>query len=493
MATFQPITETSYLTAQNASQYRRIMRIFYYEYEKMHFQLYKEDVLALLRAYPGFEDYSMEQLKADLDSLEEWKNLTALQDPRKVYTIADYKNKQYRYSMSDAAVEIERLTVKLENLFMEGGGLSTNLFVRIHTALGQAASITDSPLKEINAWWHTLQEDFKRLNQNYQDYLREFYSGKNDKVLKSLEFVQHKDLFITYLRDFISELQVNAVLIADSLREARPSVEQGLLDKVIQSELAIPHPNVLERQYREIHIHDTVYGQWQALQNWFLPASGASECERVLDITNEIIRHIIQNAALLVQLQNWGLSRKDDYVRFIKMFLDCPDMDAAHKLSAHVFGIQQVQHYRVNGDRSTDSINISPYEEEPLTYVFEPRIRNYKPRLDRTGFVSHAWEKQKQREQYLQKVEQDRRLMLQYIQGKRLVISAITDCVSAAVRMTLLRWISQANTTESRSGRTEFGQVYHLEQEPGDCVLHCEDGDLTMPAYIFVFEEDHHV
>ena len=37
-----PLLETSYLSAQNASQYRQIMRIFYLEYEKMHYQLYKE-------------------------------------------------------------------------------------------------------------------------------------------------------------------------------------------------------------------------------------------------------------------------------------------------------------------------------------------------------------------------------------------------------------------------------------------------------------------
>ena len=33
-----------------------------------------------------------------------------IQDPGKVYTIADYKNKQYRYTMSEYAGEIERLT-----------------------------------------------------------------------------------------------------------------------------------------------------------------------------------------------------------------------------------------------------------------------------------------------------------------------------------------------------------------------------------------------
>lgn len=87
----------------------------------VHFQLYKEDVLELLREYPEFSDYSMEQLKTDVEALVGWKNLTPIQDSKRVYTIAEYKNKQYRYTMSEYALEIERMTVKLENLFMDHG------------------------------------------------------------------------------------------------------------------------------------------------------------------------------------------------------------------------------------------------------------------------------------------------------------------------------------------------------------------------------------
>ena len=63
MRYLQPIQETSYLTASNAPQYRRIMRIFYNEYEKMRFQLYKEDVYEIMKQSVEFEEYSMDQLK----------------------------------------------------------------------------------------------------------------------------------------------------------------------------------------------------------------------------------------------------------------------------------------------------------------------------------------------------------------------------------------------------------------------------------------------
>ena len=160
------INETSYLSVPNAPVYRKIMRCFYREYEKMHFQLYKEDVLKLVKQDEAFQNYSMEALIPDLEALVKWKNLTPIQDPGKVYTIADYKNKQYRYTMSEYAVEIERLTVRLENLFLESGNLSTNFFIRLEKSLEDMEQMSSASLKEINEWWGLLQEDFKRLNQN---------------------------------------------------------------------------------------------------------------------------------------------------------------------------------------------------------------------------------------------------------------------------------------------------------------------------------------
>ncbi|HVI39105.1 MAG TPA: TIGR02677 family protein, partial [Anaerovoracaceae bacterium] len=431
MRYLQPIQETSYLTAVNAPQYRRVMRIFYNEYEKMHFQLYKEDVFEIITRHVEYEDYTMDQLKSDLENLVNWKNLTPIQDPKRVYTIADYKNKQFRYSMSEYAVEIERLTVKLENLFMESGSLPTNLFARINGALEQADDMERKSLKEINEWWHNLQEDFKRLNQNYQDYLREFYSGRAEKVLKSLDFIQHKDLFISYLKDFIKELQFNATRIEATLKKVSMPIEEKLLALVIQSELEIPHPISEHQDSLESYIRENIYGKWQALKNWFLPHDGRpSECSQVMEITDEVIRKIIQNAALIVQLQNWGISRKDDYKKFISLFLNCGNLSEAHKLAAHVFGIQNVRHYKVRGERSTDSINSSTYDEEPTEYILKPHTRAYHPRVDRDGFENKAMQKLAQRNIYLQQTEEERKMVMKYIKDNRLDISAIDECIS---------------------------------------------------------------
>ncbi len=490
MNRFEPINETSYLSVPNAPVYRKIMRCFFREYEKMHFQLYKEDVYRIVKQDEAFADYTMDQLLLDLDALVKWKNITPIQDPGRVYTIADYKNKQYRYTMSEYAVEIERLTVRLENIFLESGNLSTNFFVRLENSLEEIAQMEHAELRKVSEWWQMLQEDFKRLNQNYQDYLRDFYSGKSEHLMKSVEFMIHKDKFIKYLNEFIQELQRHSRRMEQLLNQYTPLMENVILEKVIAGELEIPHALTESREGMEAGVRENVKGKWESLQNWFVDAAG-QECEakKVLKITNDIIRSIIQNAALIVQIQNWGISRKDDYRKFLDLFLKCTDLDEAHRLSAHVFGIQQMEHFKTHVPREEDTIHTGVYEEKPALFLLKPHTRSYRERKDRKGFPDKTWEKRLQREQYLRQAEKQRELVLRYIKENRIAFAEIGEVISEDTRSIFLQWIAQANMTASKTGRTEYGQEYRLIRREGSCILKCEDGDLRMPDYILEFKD----
>ena len=486
----EAIQEMKYLSTENSARYRRIMRIFYEEDQKMHGQMHKEEIFEKIKKYPEFADYTAEQLQSDLDALVNWKNLVAIQDPKRVYTIEEYKNRQYSYSMSEYSVEIEKLTVRLENLFIETGSLSPNYFTRIEETIGNAENVMNLPLNKINEWWKNLQEDFQRLNQNYKDYLREFYSGRADKIMKSVEFVLHKDKLIQYLKDFVQELKIKSMRIENLLKHISKETEIELLEKVIQSELDIPRTLAESVRFTEDAIRNLTYGRWQEIKNWFISTDTfQSESNRVMDITDRIISNIVHNASLIIQTQNWGISRKDDYKRFISMFADCENIDEAHKLSAYVFGIQHLRHYKVNNGRSTDSINSSTYKEEPMQYALQPHTRTYKPKVDKTGFENKSMEKLMQKNAYLVQVENNKKIVMKYIKNNRLDISDIDECISKDTRTTILRWISLANMTNSKTASTEFGRKFHLIKNDGQCTLKCTDGDLVMPRYVMEFEE----
>ncbi|MCD7766056.1 MAG: DUF2397 domain-containing protein, partial [Lachnospiraceae bacterium] len=101
----RPLTETKYLNADNVDRYRSIMRIFFENYEKLRYWMYQEDVYAQMKQDPYFADYRMEQCQQDLAALTEWKNLVTIQDTRKVASIEEFRNKKFRYQMSEYSVE----------------------------------------------------------------------------------------------------------------------------------------------------------------------------------------------------------------------------------------------------------------------------------------------------------------------------------------------------------------------------------------------------
>ena len=156
----KPLTEVKYLNADNVSRYRCIMRIFFDNYEKLRYWLYQEDVFEELKKAPHFEDYRMEQCQQDLAMLTEWKNLNTIQDTRKVASIEEFKNKKFRYQMSEYSVEIERLVVRLENLFVEGASLEPTLLERIRRHVERFTAMAEKDTGEVYTWWMDLNNDF---------------------------------------------------------------------------------------------------------------------------------------------------------------------------------------------------------------------------------------------------------------------------------------------------------------------------------------------
>lgn len=212
------LTEAKYLNADNVSRYRCIMRIFFENYEKLRYWLYQEEVYAQMVQDPFFAEYKLEQCQQDLAMLVEWKNLNTIQDTRKVSSIEEFKNKKFRYQMSEYSVEIERLVLRLENLFIEGASLEPTLLERIRINISRFPQMVDEDLNKVYTWWNDLNNDFVRLNQNYQDYIRDLNSVKAEEMMHTKEFLVFKDRLVEYLRNFIKGLQRNVGVIEEDLR-----------------------------------------------------------------------------------------------------------------------------------------------------------------------------------------------------------------------------------------------------------------------------------
>lgn len=487
----ESIPETRYLSADNYTVYRTIMRIFYLEHQKMHYQMDRDAVLALLQRQPLFAQYTPDQLSLDLQQLIKWKNLTPIQDPRKPRTIAEFKNRQFQYMMSQPAIEIERMTITLENLSAQTASLSTSPFRRIRKSLREAEGLDGLSLYEVHTWWQDLQEDFQRLSQNHQDYLRNFYGPGMEMQMKSVDFIAYKQNLVRYLENFIQDLQRSAAQIGAQLEKFSPEQVEHILDLVHRSELEIPRPQSEQTPNWKKELKTRCQGVWQSLSDWF---TGRDPTYRqVLHVTNEVIRRAVQNAALLVQMENMGVSNKAELNHLLTLFAGFQDINDAHRLSALVFGTQQARHFSFSAVRETERIDLSTYNEPPFEYALQPRTRSYKPRLDRSGFADKSSEKAAQRKKILEKENALRQEVLSYIHNGALDLASLDKPVSPAVRTVFLSWVAAANLSPDGRGQTQYGQSYTLKKRIGQtCSLVCTDGTLTMPSCVLLFEEASH-
>ena len=484
----KPMMETKYLSVENTDRYRPIIRLFYLKYEKLKYGMYQEEIFEELKEDPYFREYTLEQCQQDLSALVSWGNLITIQDTRKVTTIEEFKNKKFRYQLSETAVEIERMVIRVENLFIEGSSLEPTLLERLRMNLGKLSEMDSKEGEKLYGWWNDLNNDFIRLNQNYQDYMRELNSVKAEELMRTKAFLMFKDRLIEYLRSFVKSLQVNVAAIEQQFREMDPEVVERVLKKVTDYEISIPRMDV---EIDEQLIHEKIKGRWESISEWFSGKNGMeSEAGKVFDKTNEIIRKITRYATRISEMSNQGSNRREEYRKLAEIFGRCRDINEAHRLSAVVFGMEKPLHLKGELKRNTDSINSGVYEEETHVVTVIPRVRTYKEKARRSGMIDRSDEKQKMCTAMIQRLEAERALLRSYIQNGRLEFAEL-PVIEPYVRDMFLLWLSKALERKDHRAKTEDGQIYYIEQADVKeyCTLECTDGTFQMPAYVIVFED----
>lgn len=481
------ISETSYLNTGNTERYRVIIRYFFEQYENLQYWLYKEDIFEMMIKYDIFQDYTIEKCQGDLQQLSQWGNLTYVQDTSKVMSLTEYQNRKFRYRISSYTVEIERMTLKLENLEIEGASLSPTLLERIKEQIQMTSTLRNKSDAEIAGWWKSLSSDFMRLNHDYQDYISTLNGAHAEEMMKSREFLIFKDKLVTYLRTFVKSLQEQALLIERILQDLEEETLTTIFHKIADYEISIP------RMEGVIHREDVLHScnnRWSSICRWFVGVQESdNEVYRLNMITNEIIRKITRYATQIGELHNQGANRKEEYRNIATIFGKCESMMEAHRMSSLVFGVDYCMHFKELASRATDSINSGVYEETPTYYDLEVRTRIVRNKTERKAAQDYEMDKRMQRIALENEMDTQRKLTEDLMKNGRISFSEL-PCISSKVRKILLGWLSNAIGDKQLKGKTDANKAYRIEREEGECILHCEDGDLVMPNFSIYFEED---
>ena len=266
-------------------------------------------------------------------------------------------------------------------------------------------------------------------------------------------------------------------------------IKNHVFEKVVDYELSIPRMDV---EVSKEMIEQKIQGRFQSIYDWFVGSEGKeNEAGKLFDATNDISRRITRYAAQLSEKNALGANRKEEYRKVAELFLRCQDVEEAHKMSAMVFGMECPQHLSGELVRETDSMNIGVYEEQPLEVYLKPRVRTYREKSRRSEIRESAEQKQETRRKMLQKQKEEME-KLRRLEKDGKIDFADLPVLEPRIREILLKWISDAMESADFSARTDDGRRYILDRSCAEekCVVHCEDGNFTMPKMAIVFQEE---
>ena len=149
------------------------------------------------------------------------------------------------------------------------------------------------------------------------------------------------------------------------------------------------------------------------------------------------------------------------------------------------------QHIAGDLVRETDSMNIGVYEEQPMEISLKPRIRTYREKSRRSAIRESAEQKQETRRKMLEKQREEMK-KLQALEVNGRIHFGELPVLEPRIREILLKWLSDAMESADFSARTDDGRRYILDRSRADetCVVHCLDGNFTMPDLSIVFQEE---
>lgn len=495
------INEVKYLATENTARYRAIIKIFYENYKRYTYFLYKEDIYTEMRESGSFPDYSLEMCEQDMTRLLEWENITGIQDTTRAASPEEFKNKRFIYQISEKTVIIERMvSEELEKFVTKEANLDPAILQRIKDEIEKFWKKGIKDGAEGLSWWNNIISDFERLNRNYSSYLSRLNSFKMEELMNTTQFLIYKDSMIDYLRNFVKGLQSYGGAIINILKK----LEKQEVEKFFKSISFFEKSTVIMgHEINEEDVYNENINKWKSFNDWFVGNERKKgEIELLYDRTNEFIRKIVRIASQISESRRRISSRKDDYLKIAKRFYECQNIEEAHMLSAMVFGVFNSKHIKKSSIETVQNKSESIYNSIGCEVKINPRTRNFKEKSQARAVVDKTEKKIELIKMEMERKKEEERKIAELSKEGEIIFAEIKK-IGAETRKTLLRWIVKGvevpvgvndEIYENRYGKiyrcfpirkNEDGSAYRVLMNVKEEVkIECEDGMFYMPDII---------
>ena len=350
-------TPFSYVTAEKAELYRRVMRAFVEA--KSHFlvHLRPEDVQQQIG------EPELASVQSALTQLVAWGNLDAERDNARVTSVEDYYRALYVYQITRQGEAVEAALATFEQELGRRGALQSVALEDIRTRLralltlaqSESPSATESQL---------LLRDLAGVFADLAENARAFMTGLN----RTLEgqgsdadaFLLYKERVIGYIERFLGDLTTSSGEIAELIRaldgdgDAQAPVAR-LLRQAAERELLDlapgESPDDDERAWAFAEAWRRWHGHWEGLRAWFLDQPGRQAQARLL--RSSARRAVTQLLEMVGRLNERRMARSDrsaDFRTLARWFLECDGDGDAHRLWRTAFGLTPARHLVIDAE-----------------------------------------------------------------------------------------------------------------------------------------------
>ena len=480
------IYPVNYLTVENVKRYRLLMNLFYTRHLQMQGVLYRPEILEIMRTEFS-KEYNSVELDHDLEVLVDWGNLQKQQEIIRPKSIEEYRNKNFRYQISEEGILVEEMVFKLSNVKNAAQGeLNEKGFRNLLTLLKR---FVDGNGEDVQTWYE-IRAEFQKIQKDTSNYIGYINSPEIDSRMKTEQFLIYKDKFINYLRDFIINVQS---LYDDFTRIIRQLIK---LDLTILIKAA--HQKESEKLILDdislVQVEENIKAEVNAIKKWFIESdTRKSEYDSLMYQTDQMISKITDLINFFGQELHQYQSRRKDYLHLAEWFAKASDLDEAKMMYAAIFGIEKVRHFYVSESSDAVTKNEDSWNLKPNVIYLENRGRGKRSEFKATVVKVDNKQKQLMLEKHI-KQEQKRltRINNYFIDG--VINFEVIRNLDKESRSVFLQWISKAilsNREDKKFKRivvkinTEFNYQVKIDIDLNSrIVVDCFDGLLEMPKVI---------
>jgi TIGR02677 family protein len=481
----EKIQVTNYLNVENVGRYRLLMRHFYKRHRQMQGILYRPEIFKMMK-HEYSQEYTALDLDNDLEVLVTWGNLLKQQEMIRPKSIEEYRNKNFRYQISEDGVLVEEMVYQITHREHAIRGALNEESFRLLLELLQELVQTDGCFIDL---WLRIREEFKKIGEDTSNYIGYITSPEVDSRMKTEEFLIYKDQFVNYLREFISSIQHQYYSFVKVIKQLDTLNRSQLIDEAYLKEQEVPTMKGLSRE----EIAEQIEGELNALYQWFIDTpERPSEYDNLIKQTDQMISKITGLIYYFSQEIHQYQSRKKDYQHLAKWFAEESDLNQVKRMYAAIFGLAHTRHYYVPTPSEASSTRDNSWEVAPATISLSER--GLGSRIERK-VVSVKIDQTVQKAQlasYRKKFLQHQKQIQGYFKDDILEFKQI-NILDTISRKVFLKWISQAvsmQRTMNQVAANEYQQKISTEFDFSVTVsiyfneriqVQCQDGQLEMP------------